>query len=129
MTTIKKHPGRSGNADPNKLIRGYRFEIHLSTDELTALNARCQSSRHTALAAYARDFLLTSNGTTAKDTLAAVNQCALALNRIGNNVNQIARHLNTHKGSGDHLRMSESLSQVQQSMRAIADELIRARRL
>ncbi len=79
MKTQKLHPGRSGNADKNSFLRSYRFEIRLAPDELEAIKARCRQSVHNSLAAYARDFLVSASGSTAKDKLAVINKTALAL--------------------------------------------------
>lgn len=93
--TLKKCNGQSGD-DGNKLLRTRRIEVRVSPDEYELIKARGtnQGFRHTAqflrqCAMYAGE--IDSPMASKKALLAAQYE----LNRIGNNINQISRALNS----------------------------------
>lgn len=116
--TLKKCNGQSGD-DGNKFLRTRRIEVRVSPEEYELIKARGtnQGFRHTAQflrqsAMYAGE--IDSPMASKKALLAAQYE----LNRIGNNINQISRALN----SGDE--PSEEMKLVLMQILEIAEQLV-----
>lgn len=90
--------GQSGNSDKNNYIRTKRFEMRLSPDEYLELDNRFKESGLNSMANYAREILLfgsTHSKIFQNKTNQEINLFMQAAGRIGNNINQIARVLNS----------------------------------
>lgn len=103
--TLKKCNGQSGD-DGNKLLRTRRIEVRVSPDEYELIKARGtnQGFRHTAQflrqsALYAGE--IDSPIASKKALLAAQYE----LNRIGNNINQISRALNSGSEPDEEMKL------------------------
>ena len=95
--TQKKKAGQSG-IEQNQALRTLRFEIRLSPEEHRTITAQALLSEENSLAQFARNKLiyggnaLTEHIRHERDTSKAM---IAEIARIGNNVNQIARALNS----------------------------------
>lgn len=95
---IKIKSGQSGNSDKNNYIRTKRFEMRLSPDEYLLLDNRFKESGMNSMATYAREILLFDSihsKIQQNKTNQEINLFMQAAGRIGNNINQIARVLNS----------------------------------
>jgi gamma-glutamylcysteine synthetase len=95
----KKRTGQTGY-ESNNLKRTHLFKIWLSQEEYQNLEREALNAGASSLAMHARQVLF--SGSKARAEIAKVEQkkhlqLLASLNRIGNNVNQIARALNQHQ--------------------------------
>lgn len=95
----KKRTGQTGY-ESNNLKRTHLFKIWLSQEEYQKLEREALNAGASSLAMHARQVLF--SGSKARAEIAKVEQkkhlqLLASLNRIGNNVNQIARSLNQHQ--------------------------------
>ena len=77
-----------------------RFEIRTSTEEKEALFLRAQKLGYSSVSAYILDAALKKeikNYDIEYKMFHLINELYAEFGRIGNNINQIAKHLNTHK--------------------------------
>lgn len=125
--TLKKCNGQSGD-DGNKLLRTRRIEVRVSPDEYELIKARGtnQGFRHTAQflrqsAMYAGE--IDSPMANKKALLAAQYE----LNRIGNNINQISRALNS--GSEPDEEMKLMLMQILEVAEQMVTEAAKGRKI
>ena len=123
MKKIKKHPGRSGNSDPNIYLRNHRCELHLSEFELNIIKIKFQKSGHKSLASFIRDSAIKTTGPSSAILLQHFRECITALNRIGNNLNQVARHVNTFKKNADTQAINLALQMIESEVSDIAKNL------
>ena len=87
--------GRPPETNP----RCYQLNISLTQDELDVIARRAVSAQM-RLVEYGRLTLLSKQHTPAPSPVAQIDRLAYEqLKRLGNNLNQIARHLHTHGGS------------------------------
>lgn len=123
---FKKKSGQSSNDDPNKIIRDKRFEMRMSSEEFAKFEQKFQESKCNSMASFARD-ILTSNqksgeepsGYLAQALILEVRKLTLALNKVGVNVNQIARILNTKKDQTLSTSMLEELAKYHQELKPL----------
>jgi gamma-glutamylcysteine synthetase len=95
----KKRTGQTGY-ESNNLKRTHLFKIWLSQEEYQKLEREALNAGASSLAMHARQVLF--SGSKARAEIAKVEQknhlqLLASLNRIGNNINQIARSLNQHQ--------------------------------
>ena len=95
----KKRTGQTGY-ESNNLKRTHLFKIWLSQEEYQKLEREALNAGASSLAMHARQVLF--SGSKARAEIAKAEQknhlqLLASLNRIGNNVNQIARSLNQHQ--------------------------------
>ncbi len=95
----KKRTGQTGY-ESNNLKRTHLFKIWLSQEEYQKLESEALKAGASSLAKHARQLLF--SGSKARAEVAKIEQknhlqLLASLNRIGNNVNQIARALNQHQ--------------------------------
>ena len=110
-TRIKFKAGQSGE-DGNSYLRSKRIEIRTSPQEYAQLEQRAQQMGYHNLAQYLREAglsreYLVSPTTRQKEK----SEWLYAINRIGNNINQIARHLNMGQDPDDEMLLM--LAQIQ----------------
>lgn len=98
-TDKKKRTGQTGY-EPNTHKRTHLFKVFLSEEEYQQLEKEALASGSSTLAKYARQILFSDNH--AKQQAIQLDkqkhlELLAAMNRIGNNINQIARALNQHQ--------------------------------
>ncbi len=87
--------GRPPEANP----RCHQLNISLTREDLSIIALRAAAAQM-RLVEYGRLTLLSKHGAPAPSPVAQIDRLAYEqLKRLGNNLNQIARHLNTHGGS------------------------------
>ncbi len=89
----KKSAGQSG-ADNNEFLRNKTVRFLCSTEEHEKIKKLAGESGHTIIAQFAREQALAEPGKQTKATLNALRKCQFELNRIGTNINEIAKVLN-----------------------------------
>lgn len=112
----KKCNGQTGD-DGNLYLRSHRIELRVSPSELSTIRAQARDNGFSNTAQFVRQSALHRD--TAEPPNAhkkALLACQYELNRIGNNINQIARHLNQGQPLDDemHLVMLQVLEFAQQ---------------
>lgn len=106
----KLFAGQSGN-DGNNELRTKRIELLLSPKELKQVNEYFEKSSFTTFGKFCRQKLLAKPGTI-KNNNEAVNtliSIAFQLQKIGNNINQIAKVLNAKKTERIDVSLQENL--------------------
>lgn len=117
----KVKAGQSGNSDPNLFFRSHRLEIRLSPNELNLIQQNRQSGGFGNLSQFVRAQALAPKGVQSPDVLRqAVMSCAYQLNKIGVNINQIARHLNQGTQADEEIRLV--LMQIQEHAQELVAE-------
>lgn len=99
-TYLKKHPSQSSYKDANKFFRTKRFSMRMSPDEFASLEKNYLKSDENSMASFARKILTSDELNSAPHSDQKSESLVLLLNatnKIGNNINQIARQLNTRK--------------------------------
>ena len=91
----KKRAGQSGDAD--EMLRNILLKIRLNEKEFNKIEAKMKAANYKKIATYCRDNLLSMHNITAKNKSETKTELLLAISKIGNNINQIARRLNTIK--------------------------------
>ena len=103
----KLRPGQSGE-DGCTELRLRRYEIIFAESEFEKLKKKYEKSGQSTMAKYCRQVLLeTKSGLTAKEIKVNSYADTYALNKIGNNINQIARRINSLKS--DYPELIEDL--------------------
>lgn len=95
LGTLKKKPGQCGSSDDHPFLREERIEIRVSANEKQRIEQHKSAMGFGTVAQYIRAQALTqgkAHSTTAQHK--ALMACAYQFNKMGNNLNQIARHLN-----------------------------------
>lgn len=94
VSRIKLKNGQAG-PDGNSFLRDKRVEIRVCQQEYEKLEKHALEAGYLNVAQYLRESGLTRKQITSPSTKQKEkNQWLYEINRIGNNVNQIARHLN-----------------------------------
>lgn len=127
---LKKIAGQSSNEDPNKFIRSRRFELRLTDEEYDQLERNYQASRHNSMAAFARE-ALTSDQTKDersaanwnKELILTMNKFILATNKVGVNINQIARQLNSRKHEMLSIKMTEEIISCRKNLKKFQENV------
>ena len=102
---LKLKNGQAG-ADGNSFLRDKRVEIRVCQQEYEKLEKYALEAGYLNLAQYLRESGLTRKQITSPSTKQKEkNQWLYEINRIGNNVNQIARHLNQGKVPDEEMLM------------------------
>lgn len=105
--------GQSGSKDTNPFFRSLRLEIRLSPNELDRIQQNKQSGGFGNLSQFVRAQALAPKGVQSPNALRqAVLSCSYQLNKIGVNINQIARHLNQGTPADEEIRLV--LMQIQE---------------
>lgn len=108
---VKLKNGQAG-PDGNHFLRDKRVEIRVCQQEYGKLEKHALEAGYLNVAQYLRESGLTRKQVTSPSTKQKEkNQWLYEINRIGNNVNQIARHLN--QGNSPDEEMLMILLQIQ----------------
>jgi hypothetical protein len=104
-STIKKCNGQSGD-DGNKFLRTRRIEVRVSPEEYELIKARGTNQGFRHMAQYLRQSAMYAGEI---DSPMASKKALLAtqyeLNRIGNNINQISRALNSGNEPDEEMKL------------------------
>jgi Bacterial mobilisation protein (MobC) len=112
--------GQTGNWDTHPYVRSKRVVLRVSPEELLTLEKHRKVHRFDNLAQYLRtQGLKPTPSSTERKTYTALVNCTYQLNKIGVNVNQIARHLNQGAPMDEEVRLV--LNQIQE----VAHELLK----
>jgi hypothetical protein len=99
----KKCNGQSGE-DGNQYVRTKRIELRVSPAEFSRIKANGREAGFNNTAQYVRERAVRSGGIDSPIlTKKALLACQYELNRIGNNINQIARRLNQGASPDDEM--------------------------
>jgi len=102
---VKLKNGQAG-PDGNSFLRDKRVEIRVCQQEYERLEKHALEAGYLNVAQYLRESGLTRKQITSPSTKQKEkNQWLYEINRIGNNVNQIARHLNQGKVPDEEMLM------------------------
>lgn len=105
VSRIKLKNGQAG-PDGNSFLRDKRVEIRVCQQEYEKLEKHALEAGYLNVAQYLRESGLTRKQITSPSTKQKEkNQWLYEINRIGNNVNQIARHLNQGKVPDEEMLM------------------------
>lgn len=102
---VKLKNGQAG-PDGNSFLRDKRVEIRVCQQEYEKLEKHALEAGYLNVAQYLRESGLTRKQITSPSTKQKEkNQWLYEINRIGNNINQIARHLNQGKIPDEEMLM------------------------
>lgn len=101
---IKKQAGQSGD-DGNSELRNIRINFSISPSELEILNKFYSYSGQNSFAGFCREKVLAKPGSlkTKKDLVIGFSQILFQLEKIGANINQIAKVVNSKKNDYPNL--------------------------
>lgn len=128
--TLKIKSGQSGNSDKNNYIRTKRFEMRLSPDEYLLLDNRFKDSGLNSMATYAREILMygsTHSKIFQNKTNQEINLFMQAAGRIGNNINQIARVLNSQPDTPIKAEALNELAIIKQQLVSLQKSMSKMR--
>lgn len=106
----KLFAGQSGN-DGNDELRTRRIELRFSPKELAKVNQYFEKSSFNTFGSFCREKLLAKPGTIKNNNEAANNLISISfqLQKIGTNINQIAKVLNARKNENLDVSLQENL--------------------
>lgn len=115
---MKKAAGQSGE-DGNRLLRTQRIEIRVSPDEQQRVNEHAKAKGYASTAQFVRQQAVSGGSAeNPEGARRALLDCHYQLNRLGNNINQIARHLHLGRSPDDEIHLV--LLQIQE----LAEKLV-----
>ena len=115
---LKRATGQSGE-DGNRQLRTHRIEIRVSPDELCRVIEHAKTKGYASTAQFVRQQAVSGGNAENPDgARRALLDCHYQLNRLGNNVNQIARHLNLGRSPDEEIHLV--LLQIQE----LAEQLV-----
>ena len=92
---LKHKAGQSSNADPHPFLRSMRLFVRVSPVELDKIEQNRKRKGFDTVAQYVREQAIEpTQAENQRSRHKGLLSCAYQLNRIGVNINQIARHLN-----------------------------------
>lgn len=91
----KKRPGQSGGADTSEFVRQDRIEVRVNHHEKKRIAQLSIERGFDTTAQYVRAQAVNPGAESPNAQRQARYACMYQLNRMGNNINQIARHLNS----------------------------------
>ena len=92
---LKQKAGQTGSADSHPFLRTERVEIRVSAEEKQRIEQHRTNLGFGTLAQYVRAQALSQGkASSPSEQHKALMACAYQFNKLGNNLNQIARHLN-----------------------------------
>lgn len=102
---IKQKNGQAG-PDGNGLLRNRRIELRVSPQEYASICSHANARHFNSIAQYVREQALGSGVTdSAMSRHKAIVAATYELNKIGVNINQIARHLNSGQALDEEMLM------------------------
>ena len=111
--TLKKKAGQAGNADAHPYLRSDRLEIRVSPHEKRRIVQNSFDNGFDSVAQFIREQAMYPGKAESRNAQRkALLACQYQLNRIGNNLNQIARHLNQGAKPDDETLLT--LMQIQE---------------
>jgi len=90
----KKRPGRAGSADSSIFVRQEQIEIRVNHHEKKRIGQLALEKGFETVAQYVRCQAMKPGSENPSAQRQAQYACMYQLNRMGNNINQIAHHLN-----------------------------------
>lgn len=102
----KKRPGQSGSADTSEFVRQDRIEVHVNHHEKKRIAQLAMEKDFETVAQYVRCQAMKPGSESPNAQRQAQYACMHQLNRIGTNINQIARHLNSGGKPDDEIRLA-----------------------
>lgn len=119
---IKKQAGQSGD-DGNNEVRNKRINFFVSPSELEKLNKFYSSSGQNSFAGFCREKVLAKPGSqkTKKDLIIGFAQILFHLEKIGTNVNQIAKIVNSKKA--DYPKLFDELKNTLEEIKEIRSKV------
>jgi hypothetical protein len=102
----KKRPGQAGNIDTSEFVRQERIEIRVNHDEKKRITQLALEGAFETVAQYVRCQAMKPGSESPGAQRQALYACQYELNRMGNNINQIARHLNSGGQPDDEILLT-----------------------
>lgn len=104
---LKRQSGQSGSADGHPYLRDMRLEIRVSPREKRSIEQSSLEKGFGTVAQYVRaQALAPGQAHSAVAQHKALLDCAYQFNKMGNNLNQIARHLNRGDPLSEEVRLA-----------------------
>lgn len=104
--TLKKKAGQCGSGDGHPFLRRERLELRVSAQEKRLIEQHRTALGFGTVAQYVRAQALTKGqAQSSTEQHRALMACAYQFNKLGNNLNQIARHLNQGQPFTEELRL------------------------
>jgi hypothetical protein len=106
LGTLKQKAGQSGSADAHPFLRNERLEIRVSSQEKQRITQHQTELGFGTVAQYVRSQALTQGkARSTTEQHKALMACAYQFNKMGNNLNQIARHLNQGQPFSEEVKL------------------------
>lgn len=102
----KKRPGQAGNADTSEFVRQDRIEIRVNPHEKKRITQLSIEKEFETVAQYVRCQAMRPGSENPNAQRRAQYACMHQLNRMGTNINQIARHLNSGGKPDDEILLT-----------------------
>lgn len=102
----KKRPGQAGCADTSEFLRQDRIEIRVNHHEKKRITQLATEKEFETVAQYVRCQAMNPGAENPNAQRQAQYACMHQLNRMGTNINQIARHLNSGGKPDDEILMT-----------------------
>lgn len=113
--------GQTGNWDTHPFFRSEKIVVRVSPEEWAQMEKNRQLHRFDKMAQYLRAQGLKPTPTTSeRKKFTALLGATFQLNKIGVNINQIARHLNEGKNLDDEVALT--LQQIRKTAQALLDQ-------
>lgn len=102
----KKRPGQAGSADTSKFVRQDRIEVRVNPHEKKRIGQIASAKGFDTVAQYVRCQAMDPGAENPSAHRQAQYACMHQLNRMGTNINQIARHLNSGGKPDDEILLT-----------------------
>ena len=119
---LKSKSGQAGSSDGHPYLRTRRLELYVSPQEFEQIDGNRKSAGFQTIAQFIRSQVM--NDTKEQNTPQqhkAFLKCAFELNKIGVNLNQIAKHLN--QGQPITLSAQVLLRAIKEQTEALSQEM------
>lgn len=113
----KKRPGQAGSADTSAFVREDRIELRVNQQEKIRIAHLAKERGFETVAQYVRCVAMKPGSESPSTQRQAQYACMYQLNRMGVNVNQIARHLNSGRQLDEEIR--QTLAQIMEYAEAL----------
>ena len=113
----KKRPGQAGSADTSAFVREDRIELRVNQQEKIRIVHLAKERGFETVAQYVRCVAMKPGSESPSAQRQAQYACMHQLNRMGTNVNQIARHLNSGGQLDEEIR--QTLAQIMEYAEAL----------
>ena len=102
----KKRPGQAGSADSSEFLRQERIEVRVNHHEKKRITQLAIEKEFETVAQYVRCQAMKPGTESPSAQRQAQYSCMHQLNRMGTNINQIARHLNSGGKPDDQILLT-----------------------